>query len=225
MYIGNKTEILWFNCFSIEWYESIRNQWPWRSWSWWANPYINPPLYPWLATTKFNSDVLYDVFLSKKFQDLVHSEHESDQDEENESTDKKRSPIDANKGLEQNSSPSRGHSGLEDEDSIDSLINKFKHKDNSQLSGISLSVLLFGYWYTLLDVELVLLIHRTIDLLNKKELNKNNEESDDSGYDNKKRKVEEWFFCVCSNFYHLVAFIFVFMLIIPFLLLLLNINV
>ncbi len=40
-------------------------------------------------------------------------------------------------------------------------------------------------------MELVLLIHRTIDLLNKKELNKNNEESDDSGYDNKKRKVEE----------------------------------
>ncbi len=76
---------------------------------------------------------------------MVHSEHESDQDEENESTDKKRSPIDANKGLEKNSSPSRGHSGLEDEDSIDSLINKFKHKDNSQLSGISLSVLLFGY--------------------------------------------------------------------------------
>ena len=70
---------------------------------------------------------------------MVHSEHESDQDEETESTDKKRSPIDANKGLEQNSSTSRGHSGLEDEDSIDSLINKFKHKDNSQLSGISCS--------------------------------------------------------------------------------------
>lgn len=40
-------------------------------------------------------------------------------------------------------------------------------------------------------MELVLLIHRTIDLLNNKELNKNNEENDDSGYDNKKRKVEE----------------------------------